>query len=1046
MNSTLLSRFAQHRVAANLLMVILIMLGIWSLLKLNTQFFPNFALDVINVRVIWSGASAEDVEQAITIPLEQELRLVDNLHKISSTSATGVSAISLQFKDGSDMAMAHNSITESVSQIRNLPVSSEKPIITRVARYERIAKLILSNEQGVEELRQLAYDIKNDLLTRGIAKIDILGLPDTHIEIQIANKQLQELDLSLDDIANRIDQLSQDIPAGFVGQNNVARQLRSLAQQRDALGFAQLPVISDGQGQRLALSDIANVEQLARDKHIDLTVDQTPTVELTLLRTETSDALVSARILNQWLSEMEPSLPPSVHVRVYDQSWQLINERIRLLLTNGLGGLLLVVAILFIFLNGRIAFWVAIGIPVSFLTTLCILYLVGGTINMISLFGLIMAVGIIVDDAIVVAENSLSNLQAGDSPEQAAIKGARRMFVPVVSSSLTTIAAFLPLMLVGGIVGNILFAIPLVIICVVIASLIECFFILPAHMSMAFRHMAGRPPSNKRQQWDTKFNRFRDRVFVPLVDKAVTHRGITLALAISAFILCIGLVAGGRIGFVFFPSVESKIIYANASFTAGTPAHQTKQFLAHMQQTLRQTEQQFGENLIEIAMVRHGITSSGGGQGSRRGDQYGSLIVELSSPDQRNISNDQFIRAWQQHIKQPPGIEFFNITQRASGPTGQAIAIALTGQDSFTLKQAATVLSDRLRAFEGVSAVEDDLPWGQEQLIYQLTPVGQTLGLTVKAIGQQLRAAFDGRLVQIVQKQETELEVRVRLIADERAQLTSLSKINITLPDGSSVPLNTVVKLTPKKGFEALRHSNGQLAVQVTANVDKSLNNTQLILESLEATTLVDIFQQYGVSYFYEGSASDQAETMQDMKRGAIFGLIMIYLILAWVFASYSKPLVIMAVIPFGIIGAIIGHLLLNIEITILSLFGIVGLSGIVVNDSIILVSLYQQLRQQQIPVKTAIVQATQQRFRAVLLTSLTTIAGLTPLLFETSVQAQFLIPMATSITFGLGFATLLVLLVIPALLSLIESIFSAQRFRVNPGTSHVKSKNILPE
>ncbi len=1022
-----IARFIHHRVAANLLMGLLVLSGLWAASKLNTQFFPNFALDIITVRIAWSGASAEDVERAITIPLEQELRNVDGLHRLSSTSATGVAAITLEFEEHTDMGEALDSVNERVALVRNLPADAEKPQISRIIRYEPVARLALSSSAGLEELRPLAHRIKDELLAQGIAKITLSGLPEEEIAIEVPSLRLHALDLTLGQLAQLIDQHSRDLPAGQLGEAEVSRQLRSLQQARDPLAFAALPLVQGDDGRLLRLGDVAHIERRNRDGQVELFIDGQPAVELLLQRNETSDALEAAAILNRWLEQNRQRLPDSVKLHVYNQSWQLIEERIGLLLKNGLGGLLLVIAILFLFLNGRIAFWVTVGIPVSFLTTLIILYLSGGSINMISLFGLIMAVGIIVDDAIVVAEQAQSNHQQGLSPARAAEASARRMLAPVVSSSLTTVAAFLPLMLIGGVVGNILFQIPLVIICVVLASLLECFLILPAHLRAALGHELARQPARYRQWLDQRFNRFRDGFFLRLVSLAIRHRGTTLAATVALLILSIGLVAGGRIGFTFFPNVEGKILYANASFTAGTPRERVQAFLQHLETTLRQTEAEFGGGLVEISLSQLGITRSGGGSGQRRGDAYGSLFVELVSPDHRQVSNAEFIRAWERRIQKPAELELFALSQRNTGPPGQDLDLRLIGDSPHTLKAAAAELMAALATYPGVSAIEDDLPWGQDQLVYRLTPTGQALGLSIDDVGHQLRAAYDGIGVQIFAESHDEVEVRLRLPEHERRHLSDLDHFQLRLPQGGFAPLASVVALTSQRGFEALRHSDGQLTVRVSADVDRRLNNSNRILAQLQRDVLPGLMQRYGISYRLEGRASDQAETLADMKAGSLYALLLIYLILAWVFASYSQPLVIMAAIPFGLIGAIGGHYLMGLELTILSLFGIVGLSGIVVNDAIILISFYQQLRRQGLAAQQAIVEASCQRLRPVLLTSLTTIAGLTPLLFETSLQAQFLIPMAAAIVFGLAFATVLVLLVIPAGLALLTSLQSHQ-------------------
>jgi multidrug efflux pump subunit AcrB len=1023
-NRNLVGTFAQHRVAANLLMALMIMAGIWSLSRLNTQFFPNFELDRISVRVVWSGAAAEDVETAIVNPMERELRNLDGLRKITSTSADGVASITLEYEEGSDMGTALDEVKQRVDLVRNLPTTAEEPEISRIVRYDPIARLMLAGP-SLAELRHLARRFERELLDRGIAKVSISGLPEEEMAIQFSDTTLQELGVSLPAVAQRLAGLSRDMPAGVVGQDHVARQLRSLDQRRDAAGFADLPLRAGQDGRLIRLGDVAAIERRPRPGQVTVTFMGKPAVELRLQRTETADALESARILQQWVAETRPQLPAGVELQVFDEAWRLIKERLSLLIKNGGGGLVLVVGILFLFLNGRVALWVAVGIPVSFMATLAALFVLGGSINMISLFALIMALGIIVDDAIVVGEDALAHYQTGEAPLEAAEGGARRMLAPVTASSLTTIAAFMPLMLVGGPIGNIMFAIPLVIVCVIIASLIESFLVLPGHLRHSFRKMHHRQPGRLRRRLDRGFQRFRDRVFRPLVTRAIHNYWSTLAAALGMLILSIGLLAGGRMNFTFFPTPESATVFASVSFVAGSPPQKIRDFMTHLETTLEETEAELGGGLVVAVQTRYGESQIAAG-GSAKGDQHGSMVVELTQPDTREIRLRPFIKQWRAKVKPPAGLETLSIFTRMGGPPGRDVDIRLTGDSIGNLKAAAQTLSQSLSGLAGVSAVEDDMPYGKEQLIYRLTPTGEALGLTVETIGSQLRAAYDGWLVQIFQQGDEEVEVRAMLTDEERYSLTSLDSFNIMLPSGDAVPLANVVELRAQRGFEALRHAQGRPAVNISADVDTAVNNPGKVLAGLEASVLPELAARYGVDFSFEGRSADQMETMADMRRGAVYALLLIYLILAWVFASYGWPLVVMAAIPFGLVGAIWGHYLMAIDLTILSLFGMFGLSGIVINDSIILVIFYKQLRARGMEIREALIEAACQRLRAVLLTSLTTIAGLLPLLFETSLQAQFLIPMAVSISFGLAFATLLVLFFIPALLAVHENIAHA--------------------
>ena len=1010
--------FAKHRVAANLLMAMMILAGALALKNLNVQFFPNFDLDFISVSAIWSGASAEDVETGVTIPFEQRLRNVNQLMEMSSSSAPGSAGITLEFYEGTDMVLALDEVKRQVDDFTSLPDDVEKVKVTKAIRYESVARLLISGPERLEELRIIARQFERDLLARGIDKIDIRGLPQDTIQISVAAEQIRRLGIGLDELAERIDNDSQDLPAGLMGENDGTREIRSKNQRRSPLQFSNLAVVSD-MDRRINLGDIATIERTTKSGTPSITVGDRNAVVLVLRRNENGDSLKSAKVLQQWMDEVIPTLPPTIQVQVFNQRWELIKDRILLLLKNGIGGLALVLIILYLFLSTRVAFWVAVGIPVSFMATLAVLYLAGGSINMISLFALIMALGIIVDDAIVVGEDAQAHYDKGEDPLTASEGGARRMLAPVLASSLTTIAAFLPLMMIGGRMGNIMFSIPLVIVCVIIASLIESFLILPGHLRHAFVHSHHKPPSRSRVYLNQKFENFRDNWFRPVVRLSIEFRWTTIAIAIGFLIFAAGLFVGGKTGWQFFPSPESTTIYANVRFVAGTSEEVVDNFLVDVEHELQNTMASYEEKVISTYYVLH-ASSTGRGR-AITGQRNGALYVELVGSEQRNTENREIIKNWRDRIVLPAGVDSFKISSRRVGPPRRDLNVRLTGSSPPQLKAAALELSEALAGVPGVSAIDDDLPFGREQLIYALSPAGKALGLTINDIGRQLRAAFDGIVLQRFQQGADEVEVRLQLPDSEKRSMSSLFQLPIKLPNGEFVPLESVANWTSNQGFEVLRHFNGRLSVDVTADVDASVNNIAEIVNDLRQSTLPALASQYSIRHSIEGRSASQRETFNDMRTGAIIALLLMYLVLAWVFSSYGWPILVMLTIPLGLTGAILGHWLLGMNMTILSMFGFFGLSGIVVNDSIILVIFYRQIRDRGVAVHEALVEAACQRLRAVLLTSLTTIAGLTPLLFETSRQAQFLIPMAVSIAFGLAYATVLILLVIPSMLSIYE-------------------------
>ena len=646
---------------------------------------------------------------------------------------------------------------------------------------------------------------------------------------------------------------------------------------------------------------------------------------------------------------------------------------------------------------------------------------------MISLFAFIMALGIIVDDAIVVGEDALSHYEQGESAESASIGGANRMLAPVVSSSLTTICAFIPLLILGGIIGNILKDIPIVVICVILASLLECFMILPGHLRHSMKREQKSPPK-WRQSFDQKFNHFRDNRFKRMVTWGITHRGTTVVAILATFILAISLLITNHLKFSFFPKIDGNHIIANMQFHPNTEPHEKHKFIEQLEQAIPQALEDLNHNqgsILTLISSHNKEANMGGGpnhSSASTGEDYAAVMVEFVDEEHRDFTLDQFLRAIEPLLPSSGSIAEFTVEKQQSGPQGKALALKFIGQDIQNMKQASLELQDVLRSYDGVYSIGDDLPFGREQWVFSLTPLAQSLGLSTSYIGNQLRDATDGYLVQIFNDLDDEIEVRVQLPEHKRRTLSTLEQLPIILPNGTNAPLVNLVVFKSRVGMDTLRRVGGELAIQVSANIDRKRTNANEIMADLEENHLPEIRTQYNVKIDLEGLSKEQKRTGQDMLYGVVIALFLIFFVLAWVFDSYSWPLAIMAAIPFGITGAIYGHMLLGIELTILSIFGLFALSGIVINDSIVLITFYKELRAKGLEIKDAIVQATCLRLRAVLLTSLTTIAGLAPIIFETSLQAQFLIPMATSLVFGLAFGTFIILLLVPCLLSYIES------------------------
>jgi multidrug efflux pump subunit AcrB len=1020
----LVALFARHRVAANLLMFLMILAGLWGLRKLNTQFFPDFDLDMVRITVIWPGASAEDVDDSLTVPIEDALRAVGGLERVYSTSMTGRANVIIDVDEDADTSKVVDEIKQQIDTLRNLPEDAETPVVTEVTRYDSIASLLVSGPGSLDELRTLVLDFEQQLYRAGIPRITFLGYGDEEIAIQIPPAVLHDLGMNLDQVASRIALQSRDIPAGIAARNEGGRLLRSQSQARSEEAFNDITLKAE-EGSRVRLGDVAEIRRGLRDDEPTLTLNGRATIEMELWRGKSDDTLQSAAILNQWLEEIRPGLPQGVEVSVYRERWSYLKERIDLLLKNGFSGLVLVILVLFLFLDARIGFWVTVGIPVSFLTALAALWLVGGSINMISLFGLIMALGIIVDDAIVVGEEALSRYRQGYSGSEASIGAAWRMLAPVTAASLTTVAAFLPLFMIDGHMGNVIVDIPIVVICVIVASLIECFLILPGHLNHSYSRQNNKPPPFDafRQWFDGYFTRFREGPFRSTVRWCIQNRWVTITTAFATFFIAINLVKTGVVKFSFFPSIDSSEVMVSAQFVAGTDPAEVDAFLNHLEERLVAWDASLESPLVEKVVQYHGraLFSEMGGY-KEQGDGFGALRVAMRSSEDRTLSNPEFLAGWRDTVDVPPGVERLTFGQPRAGPPGKDIQLKIYGiNDPAVLKQAAERIKSSLSQFSGVTEVSDDLPYGREQIIYSVSPVGEALGLTTQSLGRQIRAAMEGALVQVFYQNGEEIEVRAMLPDAHRNTWAGLANLPIFLEDGATLPLNDVVRLAYRQGNDSLTRIDGDLSIEVGASVNAPANAND-IMAHLRTEVFPELTREYGVRFGMEGRSKDQASTMDDMKMGALIALLLIYVILAWVFSAYSWPLAVMMAIPFGLTGAILGHMLMGIDLTIMSMFGFFALSGIVINDSIVLLTFYRDLRHGGMAVMQAIEEACCQRLRAVLLTTLTTIGGLTPIMFESSLQAQFLIPMAVTLVFGLAVGTLLILLVVPSLLSLMET------------------------
>ena len=1100
---------ARHHNAANLIMVLMILFGVFSLGRINTQFFPTLDIPNITVTVSWPGASAEDVEVNVLQTIEPEVRFIDGVVKMESYSREGSGTVSLEFERNANMQTALSDVESAVKAITSLPEDSETPKVSRVAFFDRVANISLAGDVPEQTLRIYARKIRDDLIERGIDKVEFTGLRDLELQVDIMDSELRRLGLSIGEVSQAIAGNSRDLPSGQM-DGTVEKQLRTLAEFKDPAALGRIEIKSLPSGEKVLLRDIASIRTGFEDGAGQGLSNGKNAIELAIRRAPTADTLATAAILDEYLAELQTSLPPGIELQKYNVAANALTDRIWLLVKNGIGGLVIVVATLFVFLNARVAFWVAAGIPVAMLATIGLMMIMGQSINMISLFALIMMLGIIVDDAIVVGEHTATRFSMGDGPYEAAENGAGRMVLPVLAAMTTTIAAFAPILMVRDTIGQVMGVMPMVVIAVIIASLVECFFILPGHLAhtlqpkaqrgwsywrhlffsltvgvfligivtrtasgdvslggqsysglignlAGFRAESGTPlflalivffslaagalaegliwavsalarRQNARQaehldleeenwfrrKFDDGFAAFRDGPFDGLVRLSFQWRYVTISIALGLMMIVFyGLyIGGGRLQFVFFPSPEAENITTNLVFNAGTPEDRVRQVVNEIEASLFETERQLaegGEKLISA------VFTTLGSSGRNRGDNLATVSVQLTSSEQRTVRTPDIVKTWRDNLPKLAGLKRAAVSTPRGGPPGRDIDIELTGPDAAVLKKAAAEVITLVEAVPSVNGIADDLPFGKPELVMRLTPRGAALGFTVDEVGRQIRNAFEGSIARRFADGSDEIAIRVSRQTRDKGS-TALRNFELKAPSGGFVPLVEVVSLTERQGFSSIRRLAGKTIVSVTADIDTDVISVSQALEQIRGAGLDRVALSHGIDYRFAGRELERQKSFEDLRYGVMIALSVIYIILAWVFSSYFLPFAIMLIIPFGVVGAIFGHWLLGFNLTIMSFIALLGLAGILVNDSIILVSrMNERIRQEGEALLEAAVGASRDRLRAVLLTSLTTIGGLVPLMFETSVQAQFILPMAVTIIFGLGTATLLVLFLVPA-------------------------------
>ncbi|WP_071674490.1 efflux RND transporter permease subunit [Nioella nitratireducens] len=1024
----ILSYFTRHATAANLLLVILLVAGLVSFPRMRAQFFPDVVIDNVSVSVTWTGAGAEDVDQAIVAVMEPVLLSVEGVTDSSATSREGRASIQLEFEPGWDMGRAADDVQVAVDSISTLPEDADDPVVRRGAWRDRVTDVVISGPVGVDQLGRFADEFVARLFDQGVTRTTIRGVAAPEIVVEVPSAALIRNDITMADISAAIAAEVDTAPAGDVTGANA--RVRTGVARRSAVDIAEIVLRYDTDGSALTIGDVAAVHEQGIDREQAYFVGETPAMSVRVDRSDRGDAIGIQRTVEEVAAEMELTLPDGVQIQLIRTRAEAITGRLDLLLNNGLMGLGLVVMLLFLFLNARTAFWVAAGIPVAMLSAIAVMYAAGLTFNMISLFALIITLGIVVDDAIVVGEHAdFRARRLGEGPVLAAETAARRMAAPVFSSTITTVLAFGGLVAIGGRFGDLISDIPFTVIAVLLASLAECFLILPNHMAHALSHSA-------KQHWydwpsrvvNKGFGWVRETLFRPLIKLVIWARYPVLAGVIAILASQTALIVRGDVTWRFFNSPEQPSVSGNFAMLEGATRDDSLAMLREMQRATNAVatryEDEYGVNPLDFVLASLGGNTGRGlaAADNKDADLLGSIAIELIDADLRPYSSFQFVAELQDEIQNHPLAEAVSFRGWRGGPGGDALDVQLFGAGAEVLKDAAMAIQTALGAYPEVSALEDSLAYDREEMILDLTPQGQALGFDIGSLGRTLRNRLNGVEAATFPSGVRTASIRVEL---PEGELTAdfLDRTLLRASSGEYVPLADLVSVSSRRGFSTIDRENGLRLVSVTGDLNEdNAARAEEIMTELREVILPQIEADYGVSYRLAGLAEQENAFLNDALVGFGLCLMGIYLVLAWIFASWTRPMVVMAVIPFGLIGAIYGHNLWDVPLSMFSVVGLIGMTGIIINDSIVLVTTVDEYAADR-GLLPAIVDAVADRLRAVMLTTMTTVLGLAPLLYERSADAQFLKPTVITLVYGLGFGMVIVLLVVPAILALQQDI-----------------------
>ncbi|MFT5220551.1 MAG: HAE1 family hydrophobic/amphiphilic exporter-1 [Planctomycetota bacterium] len=1031
--------FARHPTAANLLMMAIILSGIVALPDLQRETFPAVDNDKVSVQIIYPGATASEVEDGICRRIEDGLESITDLDEIICASSEGLAKATAIMVEGSSMTRFLDEVKSEIESIRDFPDNAEPAIVEELGRTDPVVSIAITGPDDPVALKAYAEDVKTRLLTQArIATIEITGFSSHQIRVEIPAAKLRQFNLSISDIAGRMQSQSISLPAGRIEGPEQDLLIRFDDQRKTVEEIGSIIVISGNTGASIRLSDIATISDRFALAEDEIRFNGKRAAILNISKTSAQDVITAFDDIKQFVDREKGLAPRGIELKLTQDIASVVQDRLDMIVSNGIQGLILVFLILWLFFSFRYSFWVTMGLPVTFLGALFLIPLFGITINMISMVGLLIGIGLLMDDAIVIAENIASKMKDDKPAMEAAIEGVSQVMPGILSSFATTLMVFGSLAFITGEIGQILRVMPIVLIVVVSVSLIEAFFILPNHLGHSLRHMEKRSTSRFRDRFESGFSHFRENWFGPLLDRAVEYRYLTLGLVLMTVVLAIALPASGKLKFVGFPTTEGDIVEARLLLPQGTPLERTRDIMDKIQLAAQQLNGEFspdqidGQNLISNLTVIYGSNPDS----FETGPHVARIVVDLLAAEVRNTSLAEFRDAWRARVGNLSDVISLKFSEPSIGPGGRAIEVRLLGAELSRLKSASLDMQHWFQGFAGVTDLSDDLRPGKIELRLRLKDSAGVLGVTAKTVADQVRSAFQGITVDEFPRGNENYEVDLRLPAGSRLSIEDLESTTITSPNGSLIPLPILVHIDEERGWARINRVDRQRAITVYGDVQADVVNAQELLNLAATDLFPKLLSQYpDIRIAVRGASESSAETSGSMLRNVSLGIFGVYLLLAFQFRGYLAPITVLAVIPTALIGVMFGHWMLGFDLTMPSIIGMASLFGVVVNDSILLVVFMREERAQGITVIDAAKLAGRARFRPILLTSITTIGGLLPLLTETSLQAQILIPMAASLAFGLTSATLIGLILVPALYCILNDFDLLGEVNLNQGS-----------